>query len=370
MLKFLNRIKPSTRHLSRWVIVFPMVLLLVYYLLLAESRYASESKVVVKRSSDISAQIGGISIPFLGALSNSGADDVFQVKEFIHSVDLFDRLDKQFDLRKQYQLKGLDIAHMVMPWATKEDYLQFYRNHTEVAFDEKTGILSIRTQGYTPELAQQLNLAVIAESEKFVNELSQRVAREQVEFAAGELQRARQRLDEARDKLLAFQNKKGIIDPMAGAETTSRVIGELQGQLATREVELKALSSVLQAGSTQIVGLKNAIEGIKSQIAIERKKLAAPDGSGMNQVAVAYLDLKAQVDFSIDIYKIALGATEKTRLEVVRKIKTLAIISSPQASERPEYPRRLLMLSAWFFILCMVYGLAKLVIEIVEDHRD
>jgi capsular polysaccharide transport system permease protein len=361
----------SQRHrLAFYIILLPMLLLTVYYLALAANRYVSEAKVVVKHSGDATTNLGGLSLPFLGAVGGASTEDAQHLREFIHSQDLLSQLDKQLDLRKEFSLHGLDVAQMLPPWATREDFLEMYRKRVEVTFDEKTGVLTIITQGYTPEFAQQFNQAILSESERFINEISHRVAREQVEFANQELQRSRKSLDQARDRLLGFQNTNTVLDPAATAEITQRVIAELEAQLAAREVELNTLSGMLQSDAAQVVTLRQTIAGLKQQIRAEQKKLTSTKGGALNKVAAEYLDYRALVDFQSDVYKISLATLEKMRLEAARKIKSLAVLSSPQLAEEAQYPRRAYMLGAWLFGLCMLFGLIRLTLEIVEDHRD
>ena len=359
------------RHrLAFYIIVLPMLFLCAYYLLFAANRYVSESKVVVKRSADAASTFGGISLPFLGAVGGASNEDALHLREFIHSQDLLDRLDQQLELRKAFSLKGLDAIEMLPPWASKEDFLTLYRKRVEVGFDDKTGVLSIVTQGYTPEFAQKFNQAILNEAERFINELSHRVAREQVEFSNHELQRSRKDLDQARDRLLAFQNTNTVLDPTANAEMTQRVISELEAQLAAREVELSTLSGMLQTDAAQVVTLRETVSGLKRQIGAEKKKLTSTKGGALNKVAAEYLDYRAMVDFQADVYKISLATLEKMRLEAARKVKSLAILSSPHLAEEPRYPRRAYMLGAWLFGLCLLFGLVRLTLEIVEDHRD
>lgn len=357
-------------HLGLYIVVLPMLVLLVYYLFLAADRYVSEAKVVVKHSGDASAQFGGIALPFLGTVGGASSEDALHLREFIHSQDLLDRLDKELDLRAEFALKGYDVVQMLPSWATKEDFLKLYRKRVEVAFDDRTGVLTIATQAHTPEFAQRFNEAILREAELFINELSHRVAREQVQFAGRELERSRKHLDQARDRLLGFQNTAAVLDPTASAESTQRVIAQLEGQLAAREVEYNTLAAMLQGDAAQLVALRQTIAGLKRQIGIEKRKLTSQKGEALNSVSAEYLDHRAMVDFQTDVYKVSLATFERMRVEAARKVKSLAVLASPQLPEEAKYPRRTYMLGAWLFGLCMLFGLVRLTLEIVEDHRD
>lgn len=360
------------RHrLELFIIIIPMIVLALYYTLIATDRYHSEAKLTVQRSGDLTSQIGGISIPFLGALGGGVKEDALQLVEFIYSPELFDKLDKQFALRNELRLKGLDVANHVMPWAAQEDYMALYRKRVQTSFDDRNGVLTLKVQSHTPERAQAIAQAIIAEAENFTNELSRRVAREQVEFATRELAYAKQRLDESREHLLALQNRTGYVDPLASVEASNRIIAELEGQLAAKEVELKSLTAMLQDNAPQVVALRQGIASLKTQIDSERKKLASMQGSSLNRLAASYLEQKALVDFHADVYKISLAATEKLRIEAARKVKNLSVIVAPGLPDVAEYPRHALsILLGWLLGLIVIYGLVRLAIEIIEDHRE
>lgn len=352
------------------VILFPMLLLTGYYLFIATDRYVSESKVVLQRSGDLGAQLGGISLPFLGNLGGSSREEALQLIAFVQSADLFQRLDARFKLTEEFS-HGLDVGNRLPPWATGVDVLDLYRKRVALDYDERSGVLTVRTQFNSPERARSINEAILTEAEKFVNELSHRAAREQLAFASEELASAKKTLDAAKEEMIAFQNRKGLLDPAASAEAGARIVQELEGQLAAKEVELKTLSSMLQETAPQIIALKNAIAGIKAQIEAERGRLVSNQGNPLNRTAARYLELKTLVDFHADVYKVALAATEKTRIEAVRKIKTLAVLASPQTPDAAEYPRRApQVLAGWLLGLIVLYGLVRLALEIIEDHRD
>ncbi len=361
----------TQRHrLALYIIGLPMLLLAVYFGLLATDRYVSESRIVIKRSAEGGVQIGGFSLPFFGGVSGANAEDAIHLREFVYSQDLFDILDKELNLKQEFALKGLDFVQMMPPWATKEDYLDRFRHALEFAWDDKSGVIVITTHGSSPDFAKKFNEAVLKESERFINELSRRVAREQLEFADQELLRARKELDAAKEKLLGFQNSKNVLDPVSSAEVTTRVIAELEAQLAAKEVELNTLSGMLQNDAAQVVALRQTVAGIRQQIVAEKSKLTSAKGNALNRNAAEFLDYRGMVEFRTDVYKIALATLEKIRLEAARKARTLAVLSTPQTPQEARYPQRLRTLGSWLFSLCLLYGFIRLTIEIIEDHRD
>ena len=358
------------KHLAMAVIVVPMILLTVYYSVVATSRYQSESKLVVKKSADAVSQLAGFSLPFLGALGGASGEDVLFLREYILSPDLIEKLDKELNLRDEFGVHGLDVFSALPFWAKREHLYRHFSKRVELSYDEKTGILTVRTQASSPELSLKLNEAILRESENFINELSHQIAREQNEFANQELLRARNGVNEAKERLLAYQNQHQLLDPTESAGVASRVIGELEGQLAAKEVEYRAMGSALQPEAAQMQAMRQAIASLKTQIDSEKKKLTSPKDAALNRTAAVFIEYKQLLDFQTELYKLSMSAVEKMRVESARKVKTLAILSHPQLADEAAFPKPGYLLLVWFFCLTMLFGFVRLVLEIIEDHRD
>lgn len=358
----------SATKLAKWIIAIPMLAITVYYTLVAENRYVSESKLVVVKNSEANANLTGIALPMLGFGGNASQEDTRYLKEYIYSPEMFDILDKQLNLRKNFEPNGLDVFYMIPGWASKEYAIEYFRNRLDLLIDDRTGILTVRTQGFTPEFSLRFNQAILKESERFINELSYKIAREQLDLAGQEVSRARKGLDSVKESLLPFQEKQ--IDPVSAVSMSNQIVSGLESTLAGKEAELRAALGMLQDSAPQVVALRQAISALKEQIRTEKSKLSSTDGGRLNRRAAEYANQKTMLDFQADLYKVALSAFEKTRVDTIRKIKSLAVISSPNLPERAEYPRRLYSLFAAFFLLVMAYGFLRLGLAVIEDHRD
>lgn len=365
-----DRVYQQRNRLELFIIVIPMILLTAYYTLIASERYVSESRIVIKQGGDLGQQLVGLTIPFLGMSGGPNKDDAMLVMEFIHSPDLLDRLDQNLGLKEQFSQTGFDIVNDLPPWAKREDFINIYRRRVDLRYDNQRGVLVIGTWAKSGEQAQKLNQAILAEAEKFINELSHKIAREQLDFAGKEMLAARENLEKAKEALLQYQNNSSFVDPAVELGMTSQVIAGLQAQLAAKEVELKMLLAMMQENAPQVLSLRQVVASLRVQIQDERQKIASSQAKGLNRKAAAFLDYKSMVDFQSDVYRASLVATEKLRVEAARKIRSLAVISSPQIPERAEYPQRLYLLAVWLLGLCVLYGFVRLGIETIEDHRD
>lgn len=357
------------RHLWKMIIAAPMCLLIIYLVIFSQPRYVSESKVAVKRPNDLDSSSLNVGL-LLGASNPSSAEDSLYLKEYINSPDMLQTLDKKLDFHQAYSQSGWDFLYHLPAGTTAERYLDYYRARLSVNYDEKNGLLSIQTQGFTPEFAQAFNLAVLKESERFINELSHRIAREQMQFAEEQLQETKARLSISKGQLLAYQNNNNVLDPAASAEAATSLVNTLIAKRIDMEADLRNLLTYLREDAPQVVSTQNAIKSLQAQIDVEQNKITAPDGKKLNSMAADFEDLKTSVKFDNDLYSIALQAIEKTRMESARKLKTLSVISSPQLPQESQFPNVPYLLASWLLVCCLLFGTAKLLIAIIEDHKD
>ncbi len=356
-------------YTGRVIILIPMVLLLLYLVIFSQPRYLSESKVAIKRASDIDNASLNIGL-LMGASNPSSSEDALYLKEYLHSPDMLSILDKQLDFKKAFGESGLDFFYHLSRNATAEEFLDYYRHRITINFNNKNGLLTIQTQGFTPEFALRFNQAALKEAERFINELSHRIARDQQRFSEEELARASERLNRSKGALLAYQNSNNVLDPQATALAANTLVNNLTEQKIKLETELRNLLTYLREDAPQVVTAKNALASVEAQIAKEQRNITAPEGDKLNRMAADFDELKSKVAFDTDLYRLALTAIEKTRVEAARKLKSLSVISSPQLPQQSRFPDVPWLLASWLLVCGLLYGTLKLLLSIVDDHRN
>jgi capsular polysaccharide transport system permease protein len=357
------------RNLGKIVIGLPMALLIIYLVIFSRPRYLSESTVAIKSSNDISGSSLNVGL-LLGAGNPGTAQDAMYLKEYINSPDMLAVLDKQLDFRSVFGKSGLDFLYHLPKDASSEQFLNYYRDRIAVTYDDKSGMLTIGTQGFTPEFAEKFNQAVLKESERFINEITHKIARDQQAFAENEMREARARLDESKTQLLAYQNHNNILDPQAQAIAATTLVNTLMGQKIQMEAELRNLLTYLREDAPQVISAQNAITSLGKQIDQEKSKITAPDGHQLNSMAVDFDSIKSKVEFDTELYKLTLTSVEKTRVEAARKLKVLSVISSPQLPQETTFPNIPYMIASWLLVCCLLFGTIKLLLAVIDDHKD
>jgi len=365
VLDLLNR-----RNLRAALIVVPAMLAALYLFALAEDRYVSESVVAVRRNGERLAAPEGFAA-LLAGTGNGDRQDTLLLRSYIDSMDLLQTVDANLKLRQAWSRPRTDWFFRLSPDASREQFLRYWRRQVETTFDDASGLLTVRTQAFDPALAAQLNAEVLLHAERFINESSQQIAREQMRFAEGELRKARQSVHRARDALQAFQAKHGILDPLAQVQASTGLTTELQATLARQEAELKGLLSFLNESAPQVQALRSQIAGTRAQLSAESQRaIVARGGQKLTALAGDYQQLLGELQFAEDTYKIALTAMESARTESTRQLKSLLRVESPTQPQAPEYPRRIYSLAALLVGLLLLYGVVRLVVATIEDHRQ
>ncbi|WP_257941845.1 capsular polysaccharide export system, inner membrane protein [Campylobacter lari] len=353
---------------------FKIVLILTafvvfYYVFIAANRYVSESVLSVKSTTGDSGAITGIA----ALLTNNSfsSEDITFLKSYIHSLDMLNILEEKIQIRELYQKQKLDFFYSISSSADQEELLKYYQNRVKIIQENSVnGLLRVEVEGFDPQSAHLIAATIVKESEKFINEISHKAARDQMQFAEEELLQFKKRYQKAKDELLAFQNKYGVFDPLKQAEGTLKLIAELESKIAAKEAELLMMQSYINDNAPQIVTIKSEITALKKQLQKEKSKVSSPKSSQkLNDLAAKFQDLTIEAGFAESAYTAALKAYESARIEALRKIKQVVIVQSPSLPQSAKYPEVLYNILTAFMILSLIYGIVKFIKMIIEEHR-
>ncbi|PRE86558.1 ABC transporter permease [Burkholderia multivorans] len=368
----INSIKKNRLFLG--MVVLPMILAIVYYGFLARNRYVSTSQVVVHKvgSSDDAAasQISGLAVLMGGGALSSSAETLY-VREFIVSQDMLNILQNKLQWSQHYSGYTRDLWYYLSPNASREEMLKYYQKMVRAQYDESTGLLTVTVESFDRDFAKKTLSVIISESDRFVNDISHRLAREQVNFAEGEVARARLAFEGKREVLLKFQGANNVLDARQTAKARNEVITALQADLAKEDTVLRALNANFSEDSPRVRQQKIRIQAIQQQIAAEQATLIAKNSQNeMNVVASKYQALEIDAGMAEDAYKGAVASMNTARIEAAKKLRSLVVVVNPNMPEESLFPKRLYSLFTVLVVLLLVYGITCFVIATIKDHQD
>jgi capsular polysaccharide transport system permease protein len=357
------------RHWTWRIAIALMLLFTLYWSVFAARRYVSEAHIVVESLQAPSAQ----SIDFSSFLAGGGRDakDLLLLRDYLLSADMLAKLDAELDLRTHYSDSYDVFSRLLYRDIPFEWFLRHYRRRVSVEHDEGAGMLVIRVQAYAPEVAQALAAILVKDGDRFMNERAQGLAREQVSFAEREVAAAGKRMAQARQSLLAFQNAKGLVSPTATVESISAVVARLESELSDLQARRTALAAYLAPSASELVQLNAELKAVEQQLKAQRARLAANNGKAtLNRVAEEYDRLALDAGFQQDVYKTALGALERSRVDASRTLKKVSVLQKPTLPEYSMEPGRVYNSLMYVLATLLLTGILHLVLAIIREHRD
>ena len=349
-----------------WVVAF-FAIAVAYFGFIASDRYVSRADIVIKQADQIKMLPDALSMLGIGG---SNHEDVLLIQDYLKSADLLRKLDKELGLKAHYQSHKVDYFSRLPEDVSQEDFIEYYRDHLTLRLDELSGVLTIELQAFDPAYGQRVVSLMLKESESFINKLGHQVALEQLAFVEKEVNRAYQRGQDEKAKVLDFQNKHNLISPESTSSARLGVVSQIEGELASQQAQLKQLQSYMKDTAPAVISVKARTEALTEQLAQEKARLTGTDQNAMNEVTARYMDVQTQATLAADIYKTGLISLEQARVEAYRKLKHLLVISQPTLAEDAEYPRRLYNLATIGVILCLLYGLIVMGLATLREHQD
>lgn len=350
----------------QWVVAC-FVISVIYFGFIASDRYVSRAELVVKQSDQIKMLPDALSMLGLGGNNHQ---DVLLIQDYLKSEDLLNKLDKALGLKAHYQSHKVDYFSRLPDNVSREEFLKYYREHLTLRLDDISGVLTIELQAFDPAYGQKVVGVMLKESEVFINKLGHQVALEQLAFVEKEVDRAYQRVQAEKAKVLEFQNTHHLISPESTSTARMGVVSQIEAQLAQQQAQLKQLQSYMKATAPTVVSVQARVDALTEQLAQEQARLTGADKNAMNEVTASYMDVQTQATLAADLYKTGLISLEQARIEAYRKLKHLLIISQPTLAEDAEYPRRLYNLATIGVLLCLLYGLIVMGLATLREHQD
>lgn len=349
-----------------WVVIC-FAIAVIYFGLISSDRYVSRAELVVKQADQIKMLPDALSMLGIGG---SNHEDILLIQDYLNSPDLLTRLDKELGLKAHYQSQKVDYFSRLPADVSREQFIEYYRNHLTLRLDDISGVLTIEFQAFDPAYGQRVVGLMLKESEGFINKLGHQVALEQLAFVEKEVDRAYQRVQDEKAKVLTFQNNHQLISPESTSTARLGVVSQIEGELASQQAKLKQLQSYMKETAPAMITVKARVEALTEQLEQEKARLTGTDKDAMNEVTASYMDVKTQATLAADLYKSGLISLEQARVEAYRKLKHLLVVSQPTLAEDAEYPRRLYNLATIGVLLCLLYGLIVMGFATLREHQD
>lgn len=366
----IDRSKIIKHPLIAVICVFSLLVVL-YWGLIASDRYVSEAHVIIQ-STDMTGGMQSMDFASLLGGMNSGAGaDQMLLRDHLLSVDMLKKLDEKLNLRAHFSDSKRDLLSRMWGEDTSiEWFYKYYLTRVTIEFDENAGVLVINSQAYDPGTAHAISSMLVANGELFMNAIARDIAKVQVDFLEKAVLQMSDRVMLARQTMLDFQNKNGLVSPENATENLVGIINSMQTRLSELQASRAAMLSYLVPSSPNIVEINMQIQAVEKQIRREKSRLTSPVGKTLNKIVEEYQRLQITAEFAQDVYQSALVSLEKGRIDAARTLKKMTILQSPTYPEYPLKPERLYKIVVYIVVILLICGIINLLTAIIADHRD
>ncbi|HHF3127687.1 MULTISPECIES: capsule biosynthesis protein [Vibrio] len=350
------------------VVLVPTIIALIYYSFIASGKFVVETRFSVKGNEmqqlDLLSGIAGI--PSQGG----SATDSYIVQDYIHSLDMVREVSKELALKDIFNHPDADWISALGRKTTQMELITYWNKFVTASYDPTTTIITLKVRAFSPEDANKLAKAILHQSEILVNNLSEQARKDDLAFAEAEVQRAEERVTNARVLMNDFRTQAQDLDPTQTATAKMMLIGELEAQLAKAQAELNALTSYMDVKAPSVINLKRKVKALTQQIQSERNSIAGDTDtqSALSGVFADYEPLVVERKFAEKAYTSALASLEAARIEASRKHRYLATFVEPTLPDEASEPHRVRSIITVFLASLVSWAIGLLGLGIIREH--
>jgi capsular polysaccharide transport system permease protein len=350
-------------------VVLPTAIATLYFGLIASDIYVSESRFVV-RSPQRLTQTSVVGALLQGSGLSSADANTYPVIDYIRSRDALQELNQGKYIEKAYGDRGDFVSRFHHSLDDSfESLWKYYGNHVvTVDFDSSASITTLKVRSFTSQDAQNINERLLQYSERLVNQINARAARDAIKFSQDQVNLAATKAKDAAAALAAYRNSKAVFDPDKQSALQLQQIASLQKDQFDAQNLLVQLQSAAPA-NPQVAPLKTRIATLQKQIEMMTGSVTGRSGS-LSDKAASYVRLQLDAEFANKELASAMTSLENARAEAQRQQLYLERIVQPGKPDVAIEPKRLQSIAATFLMGIVAWGILTIFIAGVKEHKD
>ncbi len=366
-----------TRMLRRWkslsplflaVVALPSAIATVYFGLLADDVFVSESRLIVRgvEKPDLSP-VGAA----LGANPLSGpSEESSAVTQFIQSRGALQAINEDGLVAQAYGNESVFLFDRFggLSGNSFEQLYRYFQDKVAIEDGDNFQTLTLSVRAFNPQDAQAINERLLQQSEQLVNDLSGRARDDAIQFSRDQVSAAREEARAAALALARFRDQEGVIDPELQAEVGLQTIGQLQQELSAARSNLRQLQTYTPKAS-QIPYLKAQVSQLEQDIERETARMAGGRQS-LSANASRFQELTLASQFAEQQLSVALTALQEAQADASRQQAYIERISQPSLPDYPMYPRRVRSIFATFVLGLLAWGVIAMLLVGIREHRE
>jgi capsular polysaccharide transport system permease protein len=351
------------------VVLLPIALVAAYLFLIAADQYVAEFRFSLNTVD--APRLDPLSLLAGGASHSPAAHEAQIVVQYMTSRAILDEIGTTLDVRRLFSPPQADWWARLQVPAPIETLVQYWKGQVDPFYDPANGTVTVRVRAFAPGDALHLAQAMVAASEKLVNDLSLRARRDRVSHAEAEVTQAEDRLKSVLGEIRTFRDREGLIDPGEAAKTSGLLASRLRDELVRANAELSTLKTYMRDDAPPVKVLNARIRSLETQQRAVARDLTDADrthAGALSHLLGSYEQLESERKFAETAYQHALLRLDQARADADRQQVYIASFVPPTLPEEALYPRRWRSLGIVALIAFAIWAIGGLTIQSVRDH--
>ncbi|WP_457108264.1 capsule biosynthesis protein [Methylobacterium sp. P5_C11] len=321
----------------------------IYYGLIASDRYVTEARFAVRPTVGTTDKATPDSVGTnAGVIKATIAQETLIAQEYIHSRPMVETIAAELPIREWYGRDSIDMFSGFNPDKPVEKFLRYWKRRVDVDVESASGIMSLYVEAFDPDESLAITKAIMAETERMLNDLSMRSRQDALDVSARVLRAADEREAKASAALNDLRNREGVLDVIKSNTATIKSVSELRDSRTKLAVQLSVLQRDLGPQARSIIDLKQQINDLDANIAKVQQQLAgtAPtEKRRLSDALTRFEDLEHERENAEKYHRDVQLAYDRARIVAQQQVVALAPIVEPIKAGSSTEPRRVLMMS-------------------------
>ncbi|MBV1869078.1 MAG: capsule biosynthesis protein [Marinosulfonomonas sp.] len=348
-------------------VFLPTLIVGFYYYVVATPLYATKSEFLIQQAD---AQGGGSLGGLFSGTGFATSQDSITVQSYLKSREAMLRLDSDIGFKSHFSQDFVDPLQRLETDSTNEEAYRLYQKLVKIGYDPTEGIVKMEVIAADSATSALFSRALIKYAEEQVDNLTQRLRGDQMRGSRESFQDAEFKMKAAQERVLALQERLGVIDAVSETSAVMSQVTNFEIQLQEKRLQLQQLLDNQSPNQARVDGVQGDITRLSSLIAELRAQLTS-SGSDSTSLARISGELRmAEVDLETRqaMMQQSLQQLETARIEANRQVRYLSLGVSPTPPDEPTYPRAFENTLVAFFIFSGIYLMTALTASILREQ--
>ncbi|ACA20290.1 capsule polysaccharide export protein-like protein [Methylobacterium sp. 4-46] len=335
-------------------------------------RYVAETQFAIRpavgateaggRGESGSGGSGGSGNAFASVIGQMIAQDIALAAEYITSRPMVEAVERALPLRAIFSRDSIDEFSRFDAEEPVERLVRYWRDRVQVTV-EGAGLVSVKVNAFAPEEAVAISRAILAESERRINELTAKAREDALAESERALARAEERLTGLQVEMRNLRNRGGVLDAEKTAGINVKMVAQVREQRIALGVRLALLQRDLKEDTRSVQDLKAQIAQLDATIAGLEREATTQDPNQrrvLSDALTRFEQLEVDRKNAQAFYGRMIAAREQARMIADRQVEFFTVAVQPSLPQSAEQPRRLQWIAVTEAGAALAFGLSIL----------